>query len=130
MSTYRRGRNGNSGSYEVGYGKPPAETRFKPGESGNKKGRPKSSTNFGDLLSKNLDRKLTIVQDGKRRNITTREAMIMNLISKATKGDTKAISCVLNLSKSHEVDVYRVKTHEEWVREMELDDLEHATSKK
>src|SRR5215204_603382 len=34
-----------SSKYEVGYGKPPAETRFKPGESGNPRGGPKGSRN-------------------------------------------------------------------------------------
>jgi hypothetical protein len=28
-------------TYDVGYGKPPADTSFKPGQSGNPKGRPK-----------------------------------------------------------------------------------------
>ena len=32
-------------SYDVGYGKPPASTRFKPGQSGNPKGRPKGANN-------------------------------------------------------------------------------------
>ena len=27
--------------YEIGYGKPPKQTRFKPGQSGNPRGRPK-----------------------------------------------------------------------------------------
>ena len=31
--------------YEVGYGKPPKDTRFKPGQSGNPSGRPKGATN-------------------------------------------------------------------------------------
>ena len=30
-----------SGDYEVGYGKPPVNTQFKPGQSGNPKGRPR-----------------------------------------------------------------------------------------
>ena len=29
------------GDYEVGYGKPPKHSRFKPGQSGNPKGRPR-----------------------------------------------------------------------------------------
>jgi hypothetical protein len=29
-----------------GYGKPPLHTRFKPGQSGNPRGRPKGSLNF------------------------------------------------------------------------------------
>ncbi len=31
-----------SGDYEIGCGKPPKEHQFKPGQSGNLKGRPKS----------------------------------------------------------------------------------------
>jgi hypothetical protein len=30
----------NEGDYEVGYGKPPRDTRFKRGQSGNPRGRP------------------------------------------------------------------------------------------
>ena len=34
-----------TGLYDVGYGKPPVEHQFKPGESGNVNGRPKGSRN-------------------------------------------------------------------------------------
>jgi hypothetical protein len=37
-------KEGKSRDYEVGYKKPPPHTRFKPGESGNPAGRPKSIT--------------------------------------------------------------------------------------
>ena len=39
-------RKGAEGNHEVGYGKPPKHTRFKPGQSGNSKGRPKGVRNF------------------------------------------------------------------------------------
>ena len=32
--------------YEVGYGKPPKDSQFKKGESGNKRGRPKGVKNL------------------------------------------------------------------------------------
>jgi hypothetical protein len=35
--------------YEVGYGKPPANTRFPRGLSGNPKGRPKGSKNLATI---------------------------------------------------------------------------------
>ena len=38
-------------SYEVGYAKPPAATRFKPGQSGNPRGRPKGAKNKPQHIS-------------------------------------------------------------------------------
>jgi hypothetical protein len=43
---------GDSGDYQVGYGKPPKHTQFKPGKSGNPQGRPKGTKNLKtDLIA-------------------------------------------------------------------------------
>jgi Family of unknown function (DUF5681) len=51
-------------TYRIGYKKPPRETRFKPGESGNPGGKPKASKNRTTLLLTELDTKVAISEGG------------------------------------------------------------------
>ena len=51
--------------YEVGYGKPPRETRFKKGSSGNSKGRPHGSVGLNASLLNPLLRMITITEGGR-----------------------------------------------------------------
>ena len=57
--------------YEVGFGKPPARTRFKPGQSGNPKGRPRGSKNKRRGLAE--ERMKDIILDEAYRGITVRD---------------------------------------------------------
>ena len=57
--------------YEVGYGKPPVHTQFKPGQSGNPKGRPKGAKNKRPKL--NEERLKGIILDEAYRDITVRD---------------------------------------------------------
>lgn len=52
-------------SYDVGYGKPPVASRFKPGQSGNPRGRPKNARNVRTLLAAALAQRITI-REGER----------------------------------------------------------------
>lgn len=90
------GHDGGDG-YEVGYGKPPRHTRFKKGQSGNRKGRPKGSKNVVTLLQEVLNQKIDVSEGGHRRRITKREAMMQVTINKALKGDAKAINTIITL---------------------------------
>ena len=61
-----------SGSgYEVGYGKPPKHSRFRPGKSGNPKGRPKGSKNKAQ--SPLAERMKDIIIDEAYRDISVRD---------------------------------------------------------
>ncbi len=62
--------------YSVGYGKPPEHTRFKKGHSGNGQGRPRGVKNLATLLGAALDEKVIVTENGRRRKITKREAII------------------------------------------------------
>ena len=60
-----RGANVRStGHHQVGYGRPPLHTRFKPGQSGNPKGRPKGAKNEDTILREIMNRPIDIREGG------------------------------------------------------------------
>jgi hypothetical protein len=84
--------------YEVGFGKPPASTRFEKGRSGNPKGRPKGSLNLANAFNKALSEKVTVVVQGRRKSMTKLDAAVTGLVNRATKGDSKAMQQCLALA--------------------------------
>ena len=86
-------------SYEVGYGKPPTTTRFKPGTSGNPRGRPKGTKNrlpklneerLKGIILQEAYRDIT-VQDGARNvTIPMAQAVMRSLSVNAAKGQHRA----------------------------------------
>ena len=85
-------------SYEVGYGKPPGATKFKTGQSGNPKGRPKGVRNVLTAFREALSDKVTITENGRRRKVSKLEATAKQLANKAASGDARAILAVLNIA--------------------------------
>jgi len=83
---------------KVGPGKPPRHTRFKPGQSGNPKGRPKGSKNFATILQQQLTKKITITVDGKPRRVTVQEVIARRLATDSMKGTTKAMELLIKLT--------------------------------
>src|SRR4051794_5423367 len=81
--------------YEVGYGKPPRHSRFQKGRSGNPKGRPRGSKNLSSLLNDALNGWVVVVENGRRKKITKREAIITELVNKSASADLKATQIVL-----------------------------------
>ena len=81
--------------YLVGYGKPPLHTRFQKGRSGNPKGRPRGRKNMSTLLSDALNGSVIVVENGRRKKITKREAIVTQLVNKSASADLKATQIVL-----------------------------------
>jgi hypothetical protein len=78
-------------SYEVGYGKPPKDTQFKKGSSGNPKGRPKKVRDFDLELLRQSRETIVINVNGRPRRISKHEAVSMQLVNKAASGDLPAL---------------------------------------
>ena len=88
-------------AYEIGYGKPPAETRFKPGQSGNPRGRKRGRKNFRSEIADILEARVTITEGGKKKTVSSRAAALMRLREKALKGDAKAMDRLFQLAAQH-----------------------------
>ena len=88
---------GTRGDYEVGYGKPPRNAGFKKGQSGNPRGRPPGSKNLTTLLNDALNETVTITENGRRRKITKREAVIKQLVNKSASADARSLKILLDL---------------------------------
>jgi hypothetical protein len=65
--------------YETGFGKPPKKTRFRKGQSGNPKGRPKGARNFKSDVLDALSQPISVTENGKRKAITSQKALILRL---------------------------------------------------
>lgn len=87
--------------YEVGHGKPPRKHQFKPGQSGNKAGRPKGSKNFQTDVCDTLKMPVPVSENGQRKMVTTQKAALMRLREKALKGDNKAMDRLLALAQAY-----------------------------
>ena len=80
----------------IGYCSPPEHSRFKPGQSGNPKGRPKGSKNTDTLFLEMLDRKVKIKENGKPSKRSVRELLLKQAVNGALSGDLKSIVFLLN----------------------------------
>jgi len=81
---------------EVGYGKPPRAHQFKPGKSGNPKGRPKGAKSEETLLRELLQQKISLNERGKTRRITVLEGILRRIAEDCLKGNTKSAAFLLN----------------------------------
>jgi len=82
---------------KVGPKRPPKKYQFKPGQSGNPRGRPKGTRNLGTDLKDILGRRVSIREDGKERRISRQEALLLSLYNKALRGDVRAATAIINM---------------------------------
>lgn len=83
-----------------GYKNPPVHSRFKPGQSGNPKGRPgKPQLPIGSYVAELLSQKTYINENGKIRRITYEEKLLRGIIKRLAEGDDTAIDDLMLFMK-------------------------------
>lgn len=89
----------------AGYKDPPKANRFKPGQSGNPRGRPadRKYNLVGDLFHELYNNKITFVENGVKKKMTAIQLINKQLMNKAIRGDLKAAELLYKTLKINEI---------------------------
>jgi len=93
-----RKNNSSPGNGSVGYCRPPVAKQFKPGQSGNPRGRKKGVKNVATIFNEALYRPVKIRTTGGVRTLPKIEAIVEVIMNKALAGDTAAVSRIVELA--------------------------------
>jgi len=83
--------------YEVGYRKPPRHTQFKPGKSGNPRGRPKGTKNLATDLREELGETVLVREGDRAKRISKQRALVKSLMTRTLKGDARAATLLTSM---------------------------------
>lgn len=87
-----------TGDYPVGFAKPPETGQFKPGRSGNPKGRRKPALSIDELVEAELNQMTAVKLGGEVVKLSKREALAKRIVSEALQGDRHAQKLALALA--------------------------------
>ena len=90
------------GDYRVGYGKPPVEHQWKPGQSGRRGVATKKPATIADTLKAKLMARVPVDRGDRRRYMTMQDLIIEQLVRDAAKGDARARALLFSLLVRHE----------------------------
>lgn len=86
----------------VGYGRPPKQHQFKPGQSGNPKGRPKVAPTLHEIMAKEATKHVKIKQGENIVTVSKLEALARRVFNKALEGDLAAARVIFQLAAEPE----------------------------
>ena len=118
------------GDYAVGYGRPPKATQFKPGQSGNPKGRPKGSRSARAELIEIMFGKVPMIVGGRRRYVSRFGAAYLKQWERGIKGNERSAQAFIGLAKALGLLEEPIPTQpsqeltDEMIRQLSDEDLE------
>lgn len=90
-------RDARTPDYEVGYGRPPKDTRFQPGQSGNPRGRSKATNNLKTDLTEELRETIDVREGNRSSRVSKQRALVKTLVARTLKGDSRAAGHLFSL---------------------------------
>jgi len=107
-------------------GVPPKETQFKPGQSGNPKGRKKGRRNMSTIIKEILDAKLSGKNPitGVEGNLPISEIITYKQVQKALKGDLSAYKELIDRAEGKSMQTQVINANINTEMSQVLDELE------
>jgi hypothetical protein len=115
-------------AYTVGYGKPPKPTQFKPGQSGNKNGRPKGQPSTQEMLLAEAARIVKVKLGEEIVHLSKKQVVIRKLFDMAAHGNLAAARLILDHLGKAEATVEANAPAEQPLTEEELAVLKEINS--
>ena len=81
----------------VGYCRPPVQSRFRKGQSGNPRGRPAQGRTMPEAIMRELHGKVSVTENGERRKVARIDVAARQLANKAAGGDLAAMRLIAQL---------------------------------
>jgi hypothetical protein len=95
----------NEDDHIARYQRPPRRGQYKPGQSGNPHGRPKGSKNLRTYVNEHLNKKIPVIEEGRTRKISRAEAIAIQLVNQAAKGEPKGLAAIMSLTREFEAAI-------------------------
>jgi hypothetical protein len=87
-----------SRNYVVGYGQPPIGSRFKPGTSGNAKGRATGRKNLKTLIRQTMTANISVQEGSSTRRVSKIEGVVLRQLQSALKGNDRSAMAVIKMA--------------------------------
>lgn len=87
----------NSADYVIGFRKPPKHTQFKPGQSGNPKGRQKGAKGMKILARQMLTTRVPVRSASGTKMMTRMDALLHKMVELSMKGNPRLILTLIDL---------------------------------
>jgi hypothetical protein len=85
--------------YEIGYAKPPVDTRFRKGQSGHPRGTKKGHKGLKAVVSAVFQEKVAIRTARGIKKVTKLDALVQKIMNDALTGDGRAVMHIVRLAK-------------------------------
>ena len=112
MSSDYESSNRPARDYEVGDRRPPKHSQFKPGVSGNPKGRPKGSVNLRTRVTQQLRQTVAVTRNGHPVKMRKGDLIALQIVDAAAKGDLKAALLAVRLDDEANIVASKASTEE------------------